>query len=153
MILPLTLLLFAGCEPGTAPLTDEDVTALRELGQSYVRGFSTGDAGGVAAVYAEGAVEMPPNLPARDGVDAIRSAYEAYFEGGAETVTFTMTAVEIDGFDRLAFDRGTFSWMGREEAARELVTQTGKDLSIACRQEDGSWRYAAMIWNSDGPLE
>ncbi len=153
VILPLILFVFSGCQPGADPLTDEDMTALRELGQSYVRGFSAGDAGGVAAVYAEGAVELPPNFPARDGVAAIRSAYEAYFAAGAETVAFAMVAAEIDGFDGLAFDRGTWSWSGREAAGTELVTQTGKYLSIARRQEDGSWRYTAMIWNSDAPLE
>jgi ketosteroid isomerase-like protein len=104
-------------------------------------------------VYAEGAVEMPPNIPARDGVDAIRAAYASYFEAGAATVEFTMTAAEIDGIGGVAFDRGTWSWTGREGGRTEPVTQTGKYLSIARRQEDGFWRYAAMIWNSDHPLE
>jgi ketosteroid isomerase-like protein len=63
-----------------------------------------------------------------------------------------MTAVEIDGHDDLAFDRGTWSWTGREAAGMELVTQTGNYLSIARRQTDGSWRYSAMMWNSDTPL-
>jgi ketosteroid isomerase-like protein len=131
IILPLILLVAVACQPGVGPLTDEDVAALRDLGQTYVRGFSANDAGTVAAVYAEGAVEMPPNIPARDGVDAIRAAYASYFEAGAETVEFTI----------------------REGGRTEPVTQTGKYLSIARRQEDGSWRYAAMIWNSDQPLE
>jgi hypothetical protein len=68
IILPLILLVAVACQPGVGPLTDEDVAALRDLGQTYVRGFSANDAGTVAAVYAEGAVEMPPNIPARDGV-------------------------------------------------------------------------------------
>jgi ketosteroid isomerase-like protein len=144
--------LLAGCAPGTTLLTEEDVASVRELGQSYARGFSTGDAATVAAVYADGAVEIPPNFPIRDGVAAIRSAYEAYFQAGAETVEFDMTAVEIDGYDGLAFDRGTWSWTGREGAGMDLVTQTGSYLSIARRRPDGTWRYSAMIWNSDTPL-
>jgi ketosteroid isomerase-like protein len=152
MILPLMLVAVAACQPGAGPLTDEDVAALQDLGQSYVRGFSANDAGAVAAVYAEWAIEMPPNMLARDGVDAIRAAYASYFDAGAETVEFAMTAAEIDGIDVLAFDRGTWSWTGREGAGTEPVTQAGKYLSIARRQEDGSWRYTAMIWNSDTPL-
>ena len=153
LMLSLILCVCAACQPGDGPLTDGDVASLRELGQSYVRGFSANDAGAVAAVYAEGAVEMPPNLPARNGVHVIRAAYEAYFQSGAETVVYTMTATEIDGIGGLAFDRGTWSWTGREEAGAELVTQTGKYLSIARRQVDGSWRYTSMIWNSDHPFE
>jgi ketosteroid isomerase-like protein len=151
-IFPFIALLFAACEPSPAALTDEDVTALRELGQSYVQSFSAGDADGVAAVYTTGAVEMPPNLPARSGVDVIRSAYAAYFELGAETVEFAMTVAQIDGYDGLAFDRGAWSWTGREADGAELVTQAGKYLAIARRQDDGSWLYTAMIWNSDAPF-
>ncbi|MDH3369222.1 MAG: DUF4440 domain-containing protein, partial [Gemmatimonadota bacterium] len=104
------------------------------------------------AVYAERATEMPPNMLARDGVDAIRAAYASYFHAGAGTVAFTMTAAEIGGIGGLAFDRGTWSWTGRQGAGTEPVTQTGKYLAIARRQEDGSWRYTAMIWNSDTSL-
>ncbi|MDH3479494.1 MAG: DUF4440 domain-containing protein [Gemmatimonadota bacterium] len=152
MILPLMLVAVAACQPGAGPLTDEDVAALQDLGQAYVRGFSANDAGAVAAVYAERATEMPPNMLARDGVDAIRAAYASYFDAGAGTVAFTMTAAEIGGIGGLAFDRGTWSWTGRQGAGTEPVTQTGKYLAIARRQEDGSWRYTAMIWNSDTSL-
>ncbi|MDH3479783.1 MAG: hypothetical protein OEO20_15915, partial [Gemmatimonadota bacterium] len=62
MILPLMLVAVAACQPGAGPLTDEDVAALQDLGQAYVRGFSANDAGAVAAVYAERATEMPPNM-------------------------------------------------------------------------------------------
>ena len=153
MVFPLILLVSVSCQPGAASLADEDVAALRELGQAYVRGFSSGDAGGVAAVYAEGAVEMPPGVAVREGADAIRSAYQEYFDAGAETVSFTMTAAEIDGIGRLAFDRGTWGWTGREGAGGELVSQTGNYLAIARRQADGSWRYTSMIWNSDSSLQ
>lgn len=151
LILPLLLFALVACQQAATPLSDEDVTAVRELGQSYVRGFSANDAGAVAAVYADAAVEMPPDWPAREGVAAIRSAYAAYFEAGAETVEFSMTAVAIEGYDGLAFDRGTWSWTGREGAGTDLVRQVGKYLAVARRQEDGAWRYTAMIWNSDAP--
>jgi ketosteroid isomerase-like protein len=152
MILALMVLVAVACQPGAGPLTGEDVAALRDLGQSYVRGFSANDAGAVAAVYAGSAVEMPPNRSARDGVDAIRAAYASSFEAGAATLEFTMTAAEIDGMNGLAFERGTWSWTGIPPGMTEPIAVTEKYLAIARRQEDGSWRYTAMIWNSDTPL-
>ncbi|UCG88757.1 MAG: DUF4440 domain-containing protein [Gemmatimonadota bacterium] len=149
MLIPLTLCLATACRPDAGPLTEADIAALRELGQSYVRGFSANDADAVAAVYAEDAVEMPPGYPPRDGVDAIRTAYVSYFEAGAETMDFAMTATEIDGIDGLAFDRGTWLWTGREEGGSDPITQSGSYLAIARRQQDGSWRYTAMMWTAD----
>jgi ketosteroid isomerase-like protein len=96
-------------------------------------------------------VEMPPNLPARNGVDAIKAAYASYFASGAHTDAFTMTAQEIGGSGGVAFDRGTWSWTGREGGAAAPVTESGKYLGIARRQADGSWRYTDMIWNTDQP--
>jgi len=152
VFLPPMLVAIVACQPGAGPLTDADVAALRDLGQAYVQGFLANDGEAVAAVYAAGAVEMPPSLPDRDGVDAIRVAYSSYFATGVETTDFTMTANEIDGIGSEAFDRGTWSWTGREGGGTEPVTQSGKYLAIARRQEDGSWRYTAMIWNSDTAL-
>ncbi len=151
MLIPLILYLVAACHPAARPLARDDIAALRELGQTYVRAFSANDADAVAAVYAEEAVEMPPGYPPRRGVDAIRAAYVSYFEAGAETVEFTMRTAGIDGTDGLAFDRGTWSWTGREDAGSDLITQQGAYLSVARRQQGGSWRYSAMMWTVEQP--
>jgi uncharacterized protein (TIGR02246 family) len=151
ILIPSMLCLVTACQLAAGPLSRDDIAALRELGQSYVRGFSDNDADAVAAVYAEDAVEMPPGYPPRRGVDAIKTAYVSYFEAGAETVEFTMRTVGIDGTDGLAFDRGTWSWTGREDAGSDLITQQGAYLSVARRQQGGSWRYSAMMWTVEQP--
>jgi ketosteroid isomerase-like protein len=98
------------------------------------------------------AVEMPPNEPATVGRAAIRHRYASWFEVGAETSEFTLTSVDIDGMDGLAYDRGTWTWTGIPPGMTELITDTGKYLGIARRQEDGTWLWTAVIWNSDLPL-
>jgi ketosteroid isomerase-like protein len=146
MAIPLMLIITAACRPDAGPLSEDDIAALRDLGQSYVRGFSTNDPDAVAAVYAEDAVEMPPGYAPRNGLEDIRTAYAAYFEGGAQTIDFAMLTAGIGGSGGQAFDRGTWSWTGREQAGSGPVIQTGYYLAVARRQEDGSWRYVAMMW-------
>jgi uncharacterized protein (TIGR02246 family) len=151
MIVPLMLFAAAACQPGAAPLTDEDVAAIRSLTDSYVQASLAKDADAIAAFYADDAILMPPNEPATVGKDAIRDREASVFELGEETREFTLTPVEIDGVDGLAFDRGTWSWTGIPLGITEPITVTGKYVVIVRRQEDGSWLWTVDIWNSDAP--
>jgi ketosteroid isomerase-like protein len=110
------------------------------------------DADAVAAVYADDAIEMPPNEPAVAGKSAVADKYASFFEQGVGADAFTVTSVEIDGMEDVAFDRGTWSWTGTPPGMSEPMTDSGKYMAIARRQEDGAWLWTAVIWNSDLPL-
>lgn len=142
----------AACQPGAAPLSEEDVTAIRSLGETYAQAVLAMDADAVAVLYADDAIEMPPNEPARVGREAIRERYAGAFQLGMASSEFTITSVDIDGMDGLAYDRGTWTWTGTPPGMTEPVTETGKHVSVVRRQEDGSWLWTAVIWNSDLPL-
>jgi uncharacterized protein (TIGR02246 family) len=142
------LLLTVSCG-GSGPLSDEDIAAVRELAHSYQEAVLAKDAGAVAALYTEDATEMPPDTRARQGRPAILFAYEA---PGPTMSAFTVTSVETDGRDGLAYDRGTWKATIAVEGAEEPTTDTGKYLCIARRQNDGSWLWAIVTWNSDSPL-
>ncbi len=152
MLLSLAVLVAAACQAGPAPLTDADIAAVQSLGDAYAQANLANDADAVAALYAVDAIEMPPQMPATVGRDAIRAKYASGFEAGMESTDFTVTSVEIDGMDGLAYDRGTWSWTGVPPGMTEPTTDVGKYLVIARRQEDGSWVWTAGIWNSDLPL-
>jgi len=143
--------LVVACQPGAAPLTDADVATIRALGDVYVEAVIAADADAVAESYADDATEMPPNEPAVTGREAIREKYVAGFSYGVSSVEFTMTSQEIDGLGCLAYDRGTWTWSGVLPGMTEPVSDTGKYLSIVRRQDDGTWLYTDVIWNSDTP--
>ncbi len=152
MILALLSLSTLACQPEGAPLSDEDVAAIRSLGTSYAQANLASDADAVAALYAEDAIEMPPDEPATGGRDAIRARYASVFEAGMEAIEFSLTSARIDGMNGLAYDRGTWVWTGTFPGMAEPTTLTGKHLVIARRQEGGAWLWTAVIWNSDTPL-
>lgn len=151
MTLPLTLFAAVACQPAATPLTDEDVAAIRSLGTTYAEAILNGDLAATTAVYAEDAVELPPNMPAIVGKEAITANYALGFETGMTVAQFSLTSVSIDGVGGLAYDHSTWTWTGTPPGATEPVTETGKALVIARRQEDGSWLWTLSMWNSDNP--
>jgi uncharacterized protein (TIGR02246 family) len=152
LMLPLMLFVAAACQPAAAPLSDEDVAAVRSLGQSYAQAYLAKDPAAAAALFAEDGVEMPPNMPNVVGRDAIRAGWAAGFAAGVEATAFTLTSAAIDGVGGLAYDRGAYVWTGTAPGMPEPMTDSGTYVSIARRQEDGSWLYAAVMWKSDLPL-
>ncbi len=138
----------AACAAGAASLSDADIAAIEEGSEAFAAAANADDWGGVAALYTEDAVLMPPNGPAVQG----RAAVEAFFATFPPFSGFTLNPVEIDGRGDLAFVRGTFS-MTIEMEGMPAVQETGKYIEIRRRQTDGSWLIATDILNSDTPLE
>lgn len=148
-------LLFAALALGltsTAPaqqagsLSDEDVAAIRAGEQVWVQALLAGDWAAGAAVHTEDAVRMPPNQTTYQG----RAAIEARLADGIDTVTaFTVTSVETDGRDGLAYDRVTYSITLRRVGMSEPITNTGKGLVLFQKQADGAWLIHRVIWNLD----
>jgi uncharacterized protein (TIGR02246 family) len=141
-------LLLTPCLADAGPLSAEDIAAVRALAQSYQDAVLANNAEAVAALYAEDATEMPSQFPARQGRAAILAAYAA---PGTPMSAFTVTSVETDGVDGLAYDRGTWTGTFAVEGMEEPVTDTGKFLCIARKQSDGSWLWTIVTWNSDSP--
>ena len=125
-----------------------DIAAIEEGSAAFVAAANADDWGGIAALYTEDAVLMPPNGPAVQG----RADIEAFFAAFPPTSGFTLNPVEIDGRGDLAFVRGTYS-LTLEIEGMEPTPDTGKYIEIRRRQPDGSWLLAVDIFNSDVPLE
>ena len=138
----------AACAGGAASLSDADIAAIEEVSASFAAAANADDWGGVAALYTEDAVLMPPNGPAVQG----RADIEAFVAAFPPMSGLTLNEVLIDGRGDLAFVRGTYSMM-MEMEGMPAVPETGKYIEIRRKQEDGSWLLAVDIFNSDTPLE
>ncbi len=138
----------AACAGGAASLSDADIAAIEERVESFAAAANADDWGGVAALYTEDGVLMPPNGPAVQG----RAAIEAFFAAFPPSSGLTLNPAEIDGRGDLAFVRGTYS-LTLEIEGMERVQETGKYIDIRRKQEDGSWLIAVDIFNTDTPLE
>ncbi len=96
------------CQPlaqQAGQLSDEDIAAIRAGNQAWVQALLAGDWAAAAAVHTEDAVRMPPNTTVVRG----RAAIEARLAERPAVTASTVTLVEIDGRDGLAYDRHTYS--------------------------------------------
>ncbi len=139
------------CQPlaqEAGPLSDEDIAAIRAGERAFVQALLAGDWAAAAAGHTEDAVRMPPNATVIRG----RVAIEARFAEIDTVTAFTLTSVETEGRDGLAYNWVTYSITFLLEGMTEPITDTGKGLAVWQKQADGSWQIHRVIWNSDLPL-
>jgi ketosteroid isomerase-like protein len=150
LLVLISISLFTACQapaPEAGPLSEEDVAGIRRSIDSIVQTAIANDWAAWAAVHTQDAVRLPPNQPIVEGRPAIQDWGAAF-----TVVDFTVTPVEIEGRDGVAYERSTYSITFTREGLPEPVTQAGKSVHIWNKQPDGTWLMAIGIWNTDLPL-
>jgi len=140
------------CQAGApAALSDADRAAITKVTDDAVALAHATDKDWAAytrAYYAPDAVVMPPNTTAVKGHEAIASFFESF--PLLSEVKFDQ--IEVDGACGLVYVWGTYSLKMSPTDADTPTTDSGKYIEIWRKQEDGSWRVALDIFNSDLPL-
>ncbi|MDX1480549.1 MAG: DUF4440 domain-containing protein [Woeseiaceae bacterium] len=136
-ILPLALILSACSQPA------DDGAAFTLRDAEWQAAMNAGDVEGIAALYAENARLMPPNLEAATGKDAVRAAFGGMIDAG---LSVELNAVEHRSGGDIAYVVGTF----RLKSGDDVVDQ-GKYIETWQRNADGDWLMTNDIWNSDMP--
>ncbi len=148
LVMALALTFSACPAPEVGPLSEQDVEAIKNAEAKWREARLAGDWATGAALHTEEAVRMPPNAPDVRG----RAAIEASL-AEIDTVTeFTLTSVEIDGRDGIAYAWQTYSATFVRKGVPGPITATGRALVIWRKQPDGSWLADRVLWNSDQPL-
>jgi ketosteroid isomerase-like protein len=134
-----------GCQR-PAGLSEADRTAIRQADANNVKLMNAKDWKGALALYAEDAMELPPNHAAAQG----KAAIQAWLETLPPFSNFQVQSLEIEGQADLAYDRGTYS-MTVTPAGVTPIKDRGKYLTVWRKQTDGSWKVVRDIYNSDLP--
>jgi len=138
LILGVLVLALAGCQPRGGNIPEEALGA-------WEKAFNAGDAAGVAAVYAENATVMPPNVPAIKG----RAAIEKFMsEGFAQAPGAKMSIASDEMFTSggTGIRRGTYRVTGSDGTELEK----GKYVEI-WKKTGNKWELCIDIWNTDAP--
>ena len=148
----LAFLVACGTEQ-TKPSAEEtaraDIMALDALREQFMGLFKVGDASGLAGLYTEDAILMPPEKPAAAGRQAIEAVFRTTFDRFSAKLNIAFDEIEIAG--DWAFERGSYALTLTPKAGGEPIQETGKYLMILRTDSDGSWKLARDIWNADWP--
>ena len=141
------LIALAGCKPSmNAVDTAADESAIRDGSRAWATAYNAGDADGVANLYTEDAVLMPPGTPAKYGRAAIREFIVAD-SAAAKTAGVTLSiehgdSVGISG--DLAWHAGPYT----VHDASGAVVDSGSYVE-ALQKVEGKWLTVRDIYNSD----
>jgi uncharacterized protein (TIGR02246 family) len=132
---------------GISQAASPDEAAIRAQAAAWEKAYNGGDAKGVAALYAEDAMLMPPGTAALNG----RAAIQDYFTkdvaaskaAGAVFALNPKTDVGVSG--NMGWESGVY-----KVTVKGAIVETGKFLSVS-QKKDGKWLYIRDTWNADAP--
>jgi uncharacterized protein (TIGR02246 family) len=152
-IFAISAILLAACttEGQQATTTQVDAEAIMMLLTEYDAAATAGNVDAVMALYADDAVSMPPDAPARTGKEEIRAAFVAVLEENTVQLTSQVDEVRVSG--DLAFLRAAYDETLTPKAGGEPTQLHGKWLVILERQPDGSWKSWREMWSNYAPSD
>ena len=128
-------------------MSEEVRAAVQAVNRKFMEAFREGDAARIAALYADGAKLLPPDMPMMEGAEAIRSFREGAIQSGISGARLETLQVESRG--ELAYEIGQFTLLTQGDGG-DIVAGAGKYV-VVWKLQGGEWRLAVDIWNSDTP--
>jgi ketosteroid isomerase-like protein len=134
------------CAIAWPALAADESGRIRAGTASWMQSFNSGNAGAVAALYANEAVLMPPNMPLARGTAAIKEAVAKEIAGAKKSgITLAQgTLDEINVVGDMAWHSG--SYVVKDKAGKQV--DAGKFLEV-WEKKGGKWRIVRDMWNSD----
>ena len=133
----------ATCLCLSVPAMAQDKATIQSLNDKFAQAFNAGDAAGVAALYTEEAVILPPGAEMMKGRSAIQSFWKSAAEGVSD-LKLVATDVKPLGTDA-ARGIGSFTLKTKGQQAQEVV---GKYVVI-WQKVGNEWKLATDIWNTN----
>lgn len=126
-------------------LTSQDRRQIKAFYDTWSGRLLKQDFEGMAELYTEDAVVMPPNRPAIRGKGQVLDFMRAF----PRVTRAEFDVDEIDGYGDIAYVTGRYSMTLEPEGAPDSVEDRGKYIEVRRKQPDGSWLMSRDIFNSD----
>ncbi|MBJ3763823.1 SgcJ/EcaC family oxidoreductase [Maribius pontilimi] len=142
MLLAAAALVTAGNAVTAQSVEDQ----LREAEDKWQELFNAGDAAGLADLYTEDAMRLPPDGSRTVGRDAIEAALQGDFDAGLENIQLDATEIGHDGNLGYVVGDNTIDFPKGDA----MGTGSGNYVLIYRKEDDGTWRILVETWN-DAP--
>ncbi len=150
MTLWLVAAVLIACQP-IRPVSDvqadvqSEEEAFLEVAMGLEEAYQRADLDGVVEYYAEDALSYAPGYPTDVGQEAIRTAYQGFFDAYDMDREFTLSGIEMQG--DFAIRHGEWTQVLTPKDGGEPITETGR-CAVAFQKVDGEWKVAWEIWNT-----
>ena len=116
----------------------EDIKSANQL---FEKKFASGDASGMASLYTQNGMLLPPGAPVQQGREAIAGFWKMAMDMGIKTAK--LSTKQVDELGETAVEVGEY----------ELAGQDGKSIDrgkyiVVWKKEKGNWRLDKDIWNT-----
>ena len=118
-------------------------TEVLAVARAWEKCANARDARGIAALYAENAILLPPGQPAIRGRQNIEKFWQGFLDAGASDAK--LNSIQIVGSGNLAYEIGEFSAM-MPQPSGGTAPGTGKYLVVLERQPDGNFQMVADMF-------
>jgi uncharacterized protein (TIGR02246 family) len=139
-----------GCSSSTQMTRPGDAErAINQANRDFSEAVRRGDADALAALYADTAALLPPNMATFRGRDAIRQAWSGLLSQGKAEVTLTTDSV-VQSCD-MASEVGHYDLTMTSNAAGAAPVHDSGKYVVTWQNINGKWRIVSDIWNSSMP--
>ena len=120
--------------------------SIEAIGKTLCERLDAGNVAGVAELYTEDAVLMPPGAARLDGRNAIQQYWQGLLDAGVGDIS--LATQEVEGAGDSVVEVGLISATAPGDGDAR-VSLTGKYIVIYRRDGGGNWRLHRDIWNFD----
>jgi ketosteroid isomerase-like protein len=139
-VLPL-ILVFTGCNQAALPV---DPSVITSRSDAWEAALNAADIDALVALYTSDARLLPPNGEIVSGSAAVRTEFGGMIDAGLGGELMSVEAM-VSG--DIGYNVGTYTLTDGDN-----LVDTGKFIEVWHRGDDGVWRIANDIWNSDGAM-
>jgi len=135
-------------QAGDAPGATAGAKEIKDVSEAYRKASVAGDTKAIMALYADDAIEMPPNHAALKGKASIEAYYRKQMEG-AKLTALNFTHLDTQASGNIGYDVGSYTQTLKPAAGGE-VKDSGH-YTVILKKTGGAWKVASAIYNSDHP--
>lgn len=118
--------------------------SIEEAGVKWMQALERGDVDAVAAMYTDDSYILPPNMPAMQGREGVKTYFSGALNAGIKSIR--LVTEEVEGDEKSAIERGTYEAL----IDGDVVVEQGKYL-VQWKKRDGEWLFHRDIFNANAP--
>ena len=123
--------------------------SIQQMNDEMTKATLAGDNNALLTYYANDAIVLPSYSPLQNGIDAIKAAMDMDTKSSNKFTEFNITATDVFQNGNWVYEIGKYTMTMEIKGMEKPYKDEGKFLTLFEKQEDGSLKIKADMWNTD----